>query len=1192
MRFRTLSTVTFNGTVGTPTSWSDTQIVVPVPSGSTTGNIVVTAGAVASNGAAFTVPVVISSLSPTSGVANTPVTITGTGFGAAQGSSTVTFNGIAAAPTTWSDTQISTGANWGDERQPSHHSWRQREQWRCVYTVGTGSYSYVRAVVLNHEQVTRTDQTDFPVLISGTFPYLASASNGGHVQNPKGYDIVFTSDAAGQTQLDHEIDSYDPVTGTAAFWVRIPLLSHTTDTTIYMWYGNSTLLESLENKPGVWRNGYAGVWHFGSSQGLNASDSTANENNAVNYGVTPSAGEIGGAGSVSSSYFQVPPSSSFEPATAVTLEAWVNPTSVRYGYPTIIALSSSSSSPCGLYWACSYAMSFGDQSQMVPMFLVNESGGSNSVTGSAIPLGQWTHLVGTYDGANEILYANGLPTASQAMTGNINYVTGNDLFIGSSGVYTWPGLLDEVRISTVARSADWIATEYGNQSNSSSFMTFCPEQSSGSQVLSCTQPVPVTSYTYIRAITIDHRQVVRTDQTDFPFLVSGTFPYLASAANGGHVQNANGYDIVFTSDAAGQNKLDHEIDSYDAVTGAAAFWVRIPLLSHTTDTTIYMWYGNSAVQLSQENKPGVWQNGYAGVWHFGSSQGLSASDSTANENNAVNYGVTPSAGEIGGAGSVSSSYFQVPPSSSFEPATAVTLEAWVNPTSVRYGYPTIIALSSSSSSPCGLYWACSYAMSFGDQSQMVPMFLVNESGGSNSVTGSAIPLGQWTHLVGTYDGANEILYANGLPTASQAMTGNINYVTGNDLFIGSSGVYTWPGLLDEVRISTVARSADWIATEYGNQSNSSSFMTFCPEQSSGSQVLSCTQPVPVTSYTYIRAITIDHRQVVRTDQTDFPFLVSGTFPYLASAANGGHVQNANGYDIVFTSDAAGQNRLDHEIDSYDAVTGAAAFWVRIPLLSHTTDTTIYMWYGNSAVQLSQENKPGVWQNGYAGVWHFGSSQGLSASDSTANENNAINNGVTATTGAIGGAGSFNGSTFLKVPSSNTFKPAGALSLEAWVMPANVSTNHPDVISLTGAAETNQAYALKFGVSWVPELDVTVNSQQFRMMVRFQRHRGNGHILSAPMMAVTWLCTRMDCLWEHRRKAVVFDYGTSTDLGIGSAWWGPRTTRWGGSQLRICWTLDEVRISTVARSADWIATEYNNQSSTETPSWSAGADCRL
>ncbi len=102
------STVKFNGTAGTPTSWSATNIVVPVPSGATTGNVVVTVSSVASNGVAFTVAPTpsITSLNPTSGLASTSVTVTGTNFGATQGTSTVKFNGTAGTPTSWSATTI------------------------------------------------------------------------------------------------------------------------------------------------------------------------------------------------------------------------------------------------------------------------------------------------------------------------------------------------------------------------------------------------------------------------------------------------------------------------------------------------------------------------------------------------------------------------------------------------------------------------------------------------------------------------------------------------------------------------------------------------------------------------------------------------------------------------------------------------------------------------------------------------------------------------------------------------------------------------------------------------------------------------------------------------------------------------------------------------------------------------------
>jgi len=48
----------------------------------------------------------ISGLNPSSGAIGTPVTVSGSDFGATQGSSTVTFNGTTATPTNWSDSSI------------------------------------------------------------------------------------------------------------------------------------------------------------------------------------------------------------------------------------------------------------------------------------------------------------------------------------------------------------------------------------------------------------------------------------------------------------------------------------------------------------------------------------------------------------------------------------------------------------------------------------------------------------------------------------------------------------------------------------------------------------------------------------------------------------------------------------------------------------------------------------------------------------------------------------------------------------------------------------------------------------------------------------------------------------------------------------------------------------------------------
>jgi hypothetical protein len=65
-------------------------------------------GGLSSNGTTYTVTTgpVMTNLSPSSGPVATVVTITGNNFGSTKGSSTITFNGITATPTSWSSTSI------------------------------------------------------------------------------------------------------------------------------------------------------------------------------------------------------------------------------------------------------------------------------------------------------------------------------------------------------------------------------------------------------------------------------------------------------------------------------------------------------------------------------------------------------------------------------------------------------------------------------------------------------------------------------------------------------------------------------------------------------------------------------------------------------------------------------------------------------------------------------------------------------------------------------------------------------------------------------------------------------------------------------------------------------------------------------------------------------------------------------
>ena len=98
----------FLGTAnGLVQSWSDTQVVAVVATGSTSGNAVILQNGVMSNAVPFAVNSLhIASINPNSGWPGTSVTITGTGFGWNQGNGTVWLGGTNGQVVSWSNTQV------------------------------------------------------------------------------------------------------------------------------------------------------------------------------------------------------------------------------------------------------------------------------------------------------------------------------------------------------------------------------------------------------------------------------------------------------------------------------------------------------------------------------------------------------------------------------------------------------------------------------------------------------------------------------------------------------------------------------------------------------------------------------------------------------------------------------------------------------------------------------------------------------------------------------------------------------------------------------------------------------------------------------------------------------------------------------------------------------------------------------
>ena len=171
------------------------------------------------------------------------------------------------------------------------------------------------------------------------------------------------------------------------------------------------------------------------------------------------------------------------------------------------------------------------------------------------------------------------------------------------------------------------------------------------------------------------------------------------------------------------------------------------------------------------------------------------------------------------------------------------------------------------------------------------------------------------------------------------------------------------------------------------------------------------------NYGYRMGITVNSSQVQNGPLTNFPFLFNTTSTNLKTTANGGHVTSAYGYDIIFraldatTCGGTAPCTLDHEIEKYDGSTGEFVAWVRVPSINN--GTVLYIYYGNASITSSPENKTGVWDSNYKGVWHLGDlgNAGTATFSTKGSSSWTVPSGVTSITvkawGAGGGSGSSN-----------------------------------------------------------------------------------------------------------------------------------------------------------------------------------------
>ena len=1007
------------------------------------------------------------------------------------------------------------------------------------------SWGYRKKIVIDRTRVA-ADQTNFPVLINTTDPSWKSTGNGGHVGQTDGGDLLFTA-SDGTTKLDHDLEKYDATTGEVVAWVRIPSLSSSADTTILLYYGNAGVADQW-NRTGVWAANYNSVWHLGEGTSTAAGfykDATSNAKNGTltdpNGNTVQANGKIGKDLNFNgdADYIDVG-SDLYETDNTGTISAWVK--------------LAAQGVQVGLFDS-QVTTDVGNQLNFVVMNTnqlaiqsINQGSWNNMYRGNTALDTNWHYVTVTSNGSAWTLYVDGAAETLTAIVGSNTGQWFNDLAAGTHSVWIgrqkssagdapYAGNLDEVRVSNVARSASWIATEYANQKAPAAFYLVSYEEGGAAQT-----PFQA-GWGYRKKITLDHTKVFGgADLTNFPVLINFSSEIDLSA----HAL-ANGYDLLFTS-ADGTTKLNHDVETFIQATGQLVAWVRVPTLSVSTDTVLYLYYGNASAP-NQQNRNAVWNANYKAVWHLNEPPG-GFGDSTGNGYTGTdNVSATGKTGKIGSGqqfdgvdDSIGVATFALP--------TTGTMSLWWNPDETLSGvaHPLWRSVSGTNLFDVVLWtnneFYAGWYLSGNDDRARWPI--------------SGISPGTWYYVTVTWtNGGTTTLYVNAV---SMATAPSLDATWDTSAIVGYMGYETYSSAaaklyLDETRVSTVARSAGWIATEYGNQSSPSTFYAVAtPEAAS---------PLP---FSYRKSITIQASQVTSGPQTNFPFLFNTTDANLKTVANGGRVQHPLGYDIIFrgtddtTCGGAGTSpcTFAHQIEKYTATTGELVAWVKIPSINN--GTVFYIYYGNASIGASTEQATSVWDSNYKGVWHMGEASG-NISDSTSNGYTGTDYAsATGKTGKIGSGQQFDGTNDYFDITGLTWTPT-TFSVEWWINP-------------TSNADYNQGIAAHG--SWgAYNCHSDVNGGGYCGTDTTNR------FTPTQLPSGTYATSA----WNH----FVFTYdgtqgrfykngsqvSTAKTMNTPTAWNGLYVGNGGANTIN--GYLDELRVSSTARSAGWISTEYKNQS---------------
>lgn len=317
---------------------------------------------------------------------------------------------------------------------------------------------------------------------------------------------------------------------------------------------------------------------------------------------------------------------------------------------------------------------------------------------------------------------------------------------------------------------------------------------------------------------------------------------------------------------------------------------------------------------------------------------------------------------------------------------------------------------------------------------------------------------------------------------------------------------------------------------------------------------------------YSNSIPAQFEQVT-ANLSNYPAVISITSKLLATTANGG-LSQSTGFDICF-SDLPNLVSFPIQIRSYIA-TGTLLAVVKASLA--LAPTNVLLWIGKGSV--SDPSSTSVWDSGFMQVYPLqetctpGGSTASCFKDATATGNNSTTgNYPTQTAGLVGNAQSFNGSAnYIKIVNALTAGTTATVS--AWGKIASIAGVQYWIF-------TNGNNASSKGFIFDYALTTGFTNLFFAGSVQASGNAGladgNWHFVTGTLTASPATVT----MYVDGVQQGSIVTGTFTGFVAGNSEIGAGAFGAGAIGDFLTGTLQEIRVSNVARSAAWIAADYDS-----------------